>query len=335
MQFYVQLNPQVSIDKPVGSLYSTLAEQVRLADELGFGGFSMGEHYNIPGLQRLHQVPFLARLTAETQRMAVGTAVSLIGLRNPVALASELASLDVINQGRSFFGFGLGYRQQELDAFELDRTERLHRFVEGVEIIRRLWTEDHVSHDGRAYQLHDITVDPKPMQKPRPPIWIAANTDRAVERAARLSDGWFIGPHSAIDELRGQVELCRRAWSEAGKDGEPAMPIIREAFVAPTHDEAIAKARPCLEKLYQDVYIRWGQNEAMGNPDELSWDFDRLAKDRFILGSPDECIEQIHAYRDQLGTELMFVRFDWTPGLGQDDVLAAMRLFGEEVIPNV
>lgn len=87
--------------------------------------------------------------------------------------------------------------------------------------------------------------------------------------------------------------------------------------------------------MYQDVYIRWGQNEAMGNPDELSWDFDRLAKDRFILGSPEECIEQIHAYRDELGTELMFVRFDWTPGLGQDDVLAAMRLFGQEVIPNV
>jgi alkanesulfonate monooxygenase SsuD/methylene tetrahydromethanopterin reductase-like flavin-dependent oxidoreductase (luciferase family) len=192
-----------------------------------------------------------------------------------------------------------------------------------------------VSHDGAAYRLRDVTLDPKPMQQPRPPIWIAANADHAVERAARISDGWLIGPHSAIDELRQQVALCRRAWSAAEKPGEPAMPIIREAFVAPTRDEAIAKARPCLEKLYQDVYIRWGQNEAMGNPDELSWDFDRLAKDRFILGSPEECIEQIHAYRDQLGTELMFVRFDWTPGLGQDDVLAAMRLFGEEVIPNV
>ncbi len=333
MQFYLQLNPQVSIDKPAAALLPTLIEQVRLADSLGFGGFSMGEHYNIPGLQRLHQVPLLARLAAEAPHMAVGTAVSLIGLRHPVVVASELASLDVINGGRSFFGFGLGYRQQELDAFELTKADRLHRFVEGIEILRRLWTEDHVSHDGDAYQLDDVSVDPKPIQQPRPPIWVAANGDRAVERAARISDGWFIGPHSAIDELRAQVALCRHAWTAAGKDGEPAMPIIRETFVAPTHEEALAKARPCLEKLYGDVYIKWGQNKAMGNPDELSWDFDRLARDRFILGSPDECIEQIHAYRDQLGTELMFVRFDWTPGLGQEDVLAAMRLFGEEVLP--
>lgn len=335
MQFYLQLNPQVALDKPAASLLPTLIEQVRLADALGFGGFSMGEHYNIPGLQRLHQVPLLARLAAEAPHMAVGTAVSLVGLRHPVTLASELASLDVINGGRSFFGFGLGYRQQELDAFDLDKPERLHRFVEGLEIIRRLWTEDNVSYDGEAYRLNDVTVDPKPMQKPRPPIWVAANADHAVERAARISDGWLIGPHSAIDELRQQVALCRQAWSAAGKSGEPAMPIIREAFVASSRHEAVEKARPCLEQLYRDVYVRWGQNEAMGNPDELSWDFDRLANRRFILGSPAECINQIHAYREELGTTLMFVRFDWTPGLVQADVLAAMRLFGEQVIPNV
>jgi alkanesulfonate monooxygenase SsuD/methylene tetrahydromethanopterin reductase-like flavin-dependent oxidoreductase (luciferase family) len=334
LQFYLQLNPQVSLEKPTASLLPTLVEQVRLADGLGFAGFSMGEHYNIPGLQRLHQVPLLARLAAEAPHMAIGTAVSLVGLRHPVALASELASLDIINDGRSFFGFGLGYRQQELDAFELGKAERLQRFVEGIEIIRRLWTEDGVSHDGAAYRLRDVTLDPKPMQQPRPPIWIAANADHAVERAARISDGWLIGPHSAIDELRQQVALCRGAWTAAGKPGEPAMPIIREAFVAPTRAEALQKARPCLEQLYRDVYVRWGQNEAMGNPDELSWDFDRLAHQRFILGSPAECIEQIQTYQQELGTTSMFVRFDWTPGLGQADVLAAMRLFGEQVLPH-
>jgi alkanesulfonate monooxygenase SsuD/methylene tetrahydromethanopterin reductase-like flavin-dependent oxidoreductase (luciferase family) len=335
LQFYVQLNPQVSLDKPTETLLPTMAEQVRTLAAAGFEGFSMGEHYNIPGLQRLHQIPFLARLAAEAPGLAVGTAVSLVGLRHPVALASEIASHDVIAGGNSFFGFGLGYRQQELDAFELTKSERLHRFVEGVEIIKRLFTEDHVSFEGNAYHLKDVTVDPKPIAKPRPPIWIAANKDPGVARAARLSDGWMIGPHSAIDELRDQVALCRRAWREAGKEGEPAIPIIRETFVAPTREEALAKARPCLEKLYQDVYIRWGQHEAMGNPEELTWDFDKLAHERFILGSPEECIEQIRTYQRELGTTLMFPRFDWTPGLSQADVLAAMRLFGEEVLPHV
>src|SRR5919205_735094 len=109
MKFCLQLNPQVSVEKPAGSLMSTLIEQVRVADQAGFDAFSMGDHYNIPGLQRLNQIPALARLCAEAKHCAVGTAVTLLGLRHPVTVASELASLDVINGGRSFVAFGLGY----------------------------------------------------------------------------------------------------------------------------------------------------------------------------------------------------------------------------------
>jgi len=122
MKFAVQLNPQVSIDKPAPSLMSTLIEQVRVADAMGFHAFSMGEHYNIPGLQRLHQVPALARLCAEVKNCAVGTAVTLLGLRHPVTVANELASLDVINNGKSFAAFGLGYRDDELNAFQLTKS---------------------------------------------------------------------------------------------------------------------------------------------------------------------------------------------------------------------
>lgn len=335
MKFCVQLNPQVSLKKPKESLMPTLIEQVRVADALGFHAFSMGEHYNIPGLQRLHQVTALGRLCSEAKRCAVGTAVTLLGLRHPVTVANELASLDVINGGRSFFAFGLGYRDEELNAFNLTKTQRFQRFVEGVEIVKRLFVEDHVSFEGKEYKFTDVTVDPKPIQKPRPPIWIAANSDAAVERAARIGDGWLIGPHSAIGELAGQVKICRRAWAAVGKPGLPEIPIIRETFVARTRKEAVDKARPCLEQLYRHIYIQWKQNEAMTNPDELGWEFDRLAKDRFILGSPEECIDQIREYQDRVGITFMLVRFDWTPGLGQEEIVASMRLFGEKVIPRV
>jgi alkanesulfonate monooxygenase SsuD/methylene tetrahydromethanopterin reductase-like flavin-dependent oxidoreductase (luciferase family) len=332
MKIGVQLNPQVSIEKRPASLMPTLIEQVRVADQSGFHAFSMGEHYNIPGLQRVHQIPALARLSAEAKHCEVGTAVMLLGLRHPVAVASELATLDVINNGKSFAAFGLGYRDQELNAFALNETQRFGRFVEGVEIIKRLWTEDHVSFDGREFRISDVTVDPKPLRKPRPPIWIAANTDAAVKRAARIGDGWLIGPHSAIEELERQVRLFRGAWSDTGKKDEPDMPIIREAFVAKNRQKAVEKARPCLEQLYRSIYIQWKQNEAMNDPGELSWAFDRLAKNRFILGSPEECIDQIRQYDTRLGTNYMLVRFDWTPGLPQEEILASMRLFGEKVI---
>jgi alkanesulfonate monooxygenase SsuD/methylene tetrahydromethanopterin reductase-like flavin-dependent oxidoreductase (luciferase family) len=331
----VQLNPQVSIAKPAPSLMPTLIEQVRVADAVGFDAFSMGDHYNIPGLQRLNQVPALARLCGEAKRCAVGTAVLLLGLRHPVTVASELASLDVVNDGKSFFGFGLGYRVDELNAFNLTRAQRFNRFVEGVEVVKRLWTEDHVSFEGKEFQIKDATIDPKPLQKPRPPIWIAANSDAAVERAAQISDGWMIGPHSAIQELERQVRLCRDTWAAAGKAGKPDIPIIRETFVAKSRKEALEKARPCLEQLYRAIYVKWKQNEAMSDPKELSWAFDRLAEGRFILGSPEECIDQIKEYEDRLGVTYMLPRFDWTPGLPQEEIIASMRLFGEKVIPKL
>lgn len=335
MKFCLQLNPQVSIEKPGTELMPTLIEQARVADAAGFDAFSMGDHYNIPGLQRLNQVTALARLCGEVKRCAVGTAVMLLGLRHPVTVASELASLDVMNNGKSFFAFGLGYRDDELNAFNLTKTKRFLRFIEGVEIIKRLWTEDHVSFEGKEFRLKDVTVDPKPLQKPRPPIWIAANSDAAVVRAAKMGDGWMIGPHSAIDELERQVELCRQAWTAAGKAGKPEIPMIRETFVAKTHSEAVEKARPCLEQLYRAIYVKWKQNETMSDPNELSWDFNRLARGRFILGSPEECIDQIKEYEARLGVTYMLPRFDWTPGLAQEEILSSMRLFGDKVIQNL
>jgi alkanesulfonate monooxygenase SsuD/methylene tetrahydromethanopterin reductase-like flavin-dependent oxidoreductase (luciferase family) len=265
----------------------------------------------------------------------VGTAVTLLGLRNPVTVAAELASLDVINGGKSFAAFGLGYRDEELNAFGLTRQQRLRRFTEGIEVVKRLFTEDHVTYHGKEIRIEDVSVDPKPLQKPRPPIWVAANSDIAAERAARIGDGWMIGPHSAIEELERQVKLFRQAWTAAGKSGKPDLPIIRETFVAGSHAEAVAKARPCLEQLYRSIYIKWKQNEAMSDPSELTWNFDRLAKNRFVLGSPEECVDQIKEYESRLQATYMLVRFDWTPGLPQEEILQSMRLFGERVIQKL
>ena len=108
------------------------------------------------------------------------------------------------------------------------------------------------------------------------------------------------------------------------------------AAVAAKHGkEAVEKAQPCLEELYRSIYIKWKQNEAMSDPDELNWAFDRLAQHRFVLGSPQECIDQIQEYEERLGASRLLCRFDWTPGLPQKEILAAMRLFGEKVIQKL
>jgi alkanesulfonate monooxygenase SsuD/methylene tetrahydromethanopterin reductase-like flavin-dependent oxidoreductase (luciferase family) len=133
MKIGVQLNPQVSIGKPPESLMPTLIEQVRMADQSGYHAFSMGEHYNIPALQRVHQIPALARLCAEV-KLRGRYCGNASWLRHPVTVLS--CTLDVINNGRSFAAFGLGYRDEELNAFHLNKTQRFQRFVEVVEIIK-------------------------------------------------------------------------------------------------------------------------------------------------------------------------------------------------------
>ena len=103
------------------------------------------------------------------------------------------------------------------------------------------------------------------------------------------------------------------------------MPIIRETFVAKTRAQAVEKARPCLEQLYRTIYVQWKQNEAMNDPNELGWAFDKLAAGRFILGSPEQCLDQLREYESRLGTTYMVPRFDWTPGLPQEEILASMN----------
>ena len=246
MKFCLQLNPQVAVDKPAASLLPTLTEQVRIADAVGFDAFSMGDHYNIPGLQRLNQVPALARLCAEAKNCAVGTAVMLLGLRHPVTVASELASLDVLSGGKSFAAFGLGYRDRRAKRIQFDQEAALCSFRRGHRDYQKALDRRPSQLRRRSIQLKDVSVDPKPLQKPRPPIWIAANTDAAVRRAAQIGDGWMIGPHSAIDELQRQVVLCRDSWSAAGKPGQPAIPIIRETFVAASRKGSGRESAPLL-----------------------------------------------------------------------------------------
>ena len=124
------------------------------------------------------------------------------------------------------------------------------------------------------------------------------------------------------------LECCRQGRHAGDTDHS-------RDFVARSKNAAVEKARPCLEHLYRGIYMKWKQNEAMNDPTELSWAFDRLAKGRFILGSPGECIDQVREYEQRLGISYMLPRFDWTPGLPQNEILASMRLFGEQVIQKL
>ena len=314
--------------------FEEVKAQVRLADKLGFADLLTGMHYASAPFQQYQQVPLLARLMAETERMRIITGIVLLSLHKPLDIAEQLATLDVMSGGRLVFGAGLGYRDVEFKGFGTTQAERVPRLVENLQAIKRLWSEDNVSMKGSHFELVDATISLKPLQKPMPPIWLGANADGAVRRAAELADTWFINPHQRMETIERQLSLYNQALEEFGKPAPAELPLMREIFVASSREEATRLARPYLEEKYK-VYHQWGQDKAMPKgDDDLSLDFDDLTRDRFLFGSPDEVAEQIIGYNKRLGVNRMILSVHWV-GMPHAQVEDTLHLFAEEVKPKV
>ena len=215
MKFGIFVMPQQPrSDDPVRR-FREVVEQVRLARDAGFDALAAGHHYLSPPFQSLQSLPLLARLSGEAPGMELCLSVLLLAMLNPVQTAEEVASLDIMSEGSVVFGIGIGYRDVEYEAFGMTSRERVPRMLEALDLIKRLWTEEVVTHEGRFFRVHDATCTIRPVQKPYPPIWIAANADPAVLRTARMGLSWFINPHAALPTIERQWQRYKQALAEA------------------------------------------------------------------------------------------------------------------------
>lgn len=332
MKFGIMVMPQhPRTDSPTKRFRETV-ELTRLARDAGFDSIACGQHFLSPPYQNLQSIPLLARLAAESGAMDLILSIVLLPLYSPVGLAEDVASLDVISDGRVVFGLGLGYRDIEYAAFNTTRRDRTGRFLEALDLIRRLWTEEEVTFAGKHFCVTGGTCTIRPVQDPHPPIWIAANHDSAVARAGRLGCAWLLNPHATLSTLEHQMGVYRAALAEANASPPPAIPIIKEMHLATRRDEALAVARPYLERKYQ-AYADWGQDKAMPGQESFRMPFDALARDRFILGSVDDVIQQIEAHRDRLGVNHFIFRI-WWPGMEASHAYRVLELMGAQVIPH-
>lgn len=334
MQYSFFIRGQYPKDEDMVARFDDLTELARLADGLGFTGICAGMHYAAHPLQMLQQIPFLCRIAAEAPNCRMIPGIVLLSLHKPLDIAEQLATLDVMTGGKLIFGAGLGYREVEFNGFGTSQAERGPRLEENLDAVLRLWREDNVSIKGSHFELKDVTLSIKPVQKPNPPIWIGANADGAVRRAARCGDTWFINPHQRMATIERQLDIYRRELDALDKPFPEELPLMREIFVASSRDEAMRQARPFLEAKYK-AYHEWGQDKAMPKgDDDLSLDFDELLRDRFLFGSPDEVAEQIIGYNRNLGVNSFVLGMQWL-GMPQNQVSDAMHLFAEEVMPKV
>jgi alkanesulfonate monooxygenase SsuD/methylene tetrahydromethanopterin reductase-like flavin-dependent oxidoreductase (luciferase family) len=305
---------------------------IRHARDKGWHSALASMHYlQDPGSTALQQVPLLARLQAEAGEMTMGVAIYLLNLHNPVYTAETMATLDIISRGRLIFGIGLGYRDAEFNAFGVPKGQRVQRMVDYLALIKRLWSEDNVTAEGPWGRVDNATLQLRPIQKPHPPLWIAANHDNAVKRAAHIGDCWYINPHATLETNRRQMKLFVDERKAAGLPLPKEIPCRKEIFCARDRRTALEMAGPYLEERYR-IYSSWGQEKAMPKGESFDKPFEELANDRFVIGSPEDCYEQLRPYWEELGVN-HFVFRTYFIGMPISNALHSMHMISDELLP--
>jgi len=331
MKFGLILNTQFLAGDDAVVKLRELVEQVRAARDHGFDAVCVSHHYLLTPFQMLQPLPLLGRLAADAGTMRLITNIFLLTIHTPAYVAEQVATLDVLTEGRFTFGVGLGYRPEEFEGMGVEMTSRVSRFVEALEVAKRLWTEDVVDRAGRHFRLSGARLTLKPVQRPHPPIWIAASGDAAFERAARYGDGCLINPHASLPTLERQMGLYRKTLAEVGKPFPAEAPIFKECSVARTREVALRQAEPHLLQKYK-AYADWGLDKPMPKEERLAVPYEELVRDRFIIGTPEECREEIQRYQRALGVNYFLLRPQW-PGMPQKLVLDQIGLLGQHVFP--
>jgi alkanesulfonate monooxygenase SsuD/methylene tetrahydromethanopterin reductase-like flavin-dependent oxidoreductase (luciferase family) len=317
----------------VGRAFDDHLVQTRAARDVGFSALWLAQHYLTYPDQFLQTTPLLARLAAEAGEMKIGTNILILPLHNVVDVAEQYATLDVICGGRLIMGVGLGYREVEYQNFGVDKRTRGQLFAEQIDALKLLWETDHASFSGQHVNFQDISIRPRPLQRPRPPIWIGAAADPAVKRAALMGDAWIatsVTTYSAIKEQLGFYHRCRE---EVGLPRNSQFAKCVELYVAETREKAMEEGGAYIAEKYR-AYFSWGMGDNVPGESGKALSLEELARDRFVIGTPEDCIEACRAHRDELGCSHLIVRMNF-PGMPQRNVINAIELFGREVLPHL
>ena len=228
---------------------------LRRAEVLGFEGAWVQEQV-LGSIAHLAPNELLSYAAACSDRLRLWCAVYVTPLHSPVHLAKSLSSLDQLSGGRLDVGVGTGGKFRMFSAFGVDPDTFVARFVEGIRLLKALWTEPEIDFDGRFWQLRGATMEPKPVQKPHPPIWFGANHPAAVRRAVVHGDGFFGAGSQTTAQFVEQVTVLRAALDAAGRD--PAgFPVAKRVYIAVDDDAGRAHDRigAALQQLYSFFHV--------------------------------------------------------------------------------
>ena len=284
-------------DRTPTEIIDEAIQVVAAASNMGYAWVSMGNHWLSHPTIWPQPFPLVARLAPETGAMLIKTSVLLVPLFNPVDIAENVATLDHITHGRLILGMSIGYREQELEVAGLSRKDRVPKLEESVELMKRLWTGEEVTFEGKYTRVIKGRMGFTPYQRPHPLLEMGAQSDGATRRAARITDGVFFGPQAPWEEVARLANLYRATRQELGKE-LGMLGASRSLMVGKSKEDAQQVARQYLDKTF-NMYKTWSMQESQMV--ELQLGFDKGLDAWAVHGSPADCVETILRARDELG----------------------------------
>ena len=264
-----------------------MIDNARRVERLGYDAIWSGDHI-IMHNPIMDVMTVLATYAAVTERVKIGTAVYLVPLRHPVATAKQVASLDLLSQGRFLFGVGVGGEiVREFNAVNVPVQERGRRTDEGLEIITRVLSEKNVTFEGKHFHIQDVTLEPQPQQKPYPPIWIGGRSDAAIRRTARYASGWlgYLVSSARLQEAMQNIHDWASTYGRNPEEIQGGMLL----FTALAKDYETGK-----QMAIANLSSRYNQP------------FDTIVDRYCAFGTPDQCLEKINAFMEAGMTNLAF-----------------------------
>ncbi len=340
-------------ENPLGRSEQQIVEEqfdiMMRAEEFGFDSVWPAEHHFSEYGYCASPSVILAALAVRTQKLRLGTGVVVLPLNHPVRVAEEYAIIDLLSGGRVDLGLGRGYQPHEFAGFSVDQSQTRDMFREGVEVIQRSWTEERFSYDGDFYKINDLSVRPKPLQQPHPPMWMASLSPETFALSGRYGFNLMCAPVFGFDVNRGgdQIEQYRQSLRENGRDpADHRVAGLVMTYVAETTQQALADFRDAVLWYYR-TFAKY-MAPPKGQAGVKSYEFYAGAREMLemveweavvergavVCGSPDQVAERIAEIHELTGlnTYLAWTRIG---GLEHRKVLRSMELMRDKVMPQV
>ncbi|HZO82151.1 MAG TPA: LLM class flavin-dependent oxidoreductase [Candidatus Binataceae bacterium] len=326
---------------PITTLYDEHIAEAVLAEELGYDHVWTTEHHFYDDAWSPSLLPILAAIAQRTSRIRLGTFIIILPFHHPARVAEDAATVDILSKGRLDLGVGQGYVVSEFESFKIPRNERGSRLEEGVDLIRRCFVEENFSFAGRHFQLEHVNLTPKPVQKPHPPIWIAAMAEKSVTRVARL--GYHLAGSGGAD-LQQMYDSALRRFGHDPANYYVAQ--LRAVYVAETRERAWDDAE---HHLY---YMMTAYDRRFKQANDLPWSkavFSRpevpppgemrktpglsFFQAPLAIGTPDDVASEIERYQKETRVSHL-VMWMQMPGMPARKARRSMELFAKEVMPR-